>query len=363
MNLFKPLACPHCGASLNNFAGATVCPRCNKGVLTSEESRTAAEKMPGYPGYFIRKPGSDDLLGPYTAIEITNQLRSHAITEDCGAHEASGQSYTLLRQSDVWFSIKSKPGRLDNPAKISATEIAGPAGASVPEVIESVASTSSSRLFRSIRITLGVITGTVGSVWLVYLTLRTAIAWGNKPAASMVPTCLALLVPGLAMLTLGLRMTQRRDRKYFLSRRATAVLGLALSGCLVVCFLFKTQDGAGVEERGQFLGIPRWGTCAYDYYFVWPRSQREAARKVEDAKFALALVLGGYSSKEIEDIAIKHNYSGLHSHADGREDEPPFFLEYPVSLNLFVATLAAGGVLAFTLFLVLRGSKPRVVYR
>lgn len=30
MNIFEPLVCPHCGASLNNHMDATVCPGCNK---------------------------------------------------------------------------------------------------------------------------------------------------------------------------------------------------------------------------------------------------------------------------------------------------------------------------------------------
>lgn len=40
MNLFKPLFCRHCGASLNNHMDATVCPQCNKDLSLPAESGT-----------------------------------------------------------------------------------------------------------------------------------------------------------------------------------------------------------------------------------------------------------------------------------------------------------------------------------
>jgi hypothetical protein len=41
MNLFKPLFCHHCGASLNNHMDATVCPQCNKDLSQPAESGAA----------------------------------------------------------------------------------------------------------------------------------------------------------------------------------------------------------------------------------------------------------------------------------------------------------------------------------
>lgn len=43
MNLFETLQCQHCGANLNNFADATVCPRCNQNLSQSATETTRAE--------------------------------------------------------------------------------------------------------------------------------------------------------------------------------------------------------------------------------------------------------------------------------------------------------------------------------
>jgi hypothetical protein len=61
MSLFKTLFCPHCGANLNNFMDATVCPRCKKDLKALPDPEAVREAFVGPFEEPPRAPGQSPL--------------------------------------------------------------------------------------------------------------------------------------------------------------------------------------------------------------------------------------------------------------------------------------------------------------
>lgn len=57
--------------------------------------------------FYLRKPGSADVLGPHTREEILAQIAAGTLATDCEAVEATGQSFGTLKRSTDWVPLSS----------------------------------------------------------------------------------------------------------------------------------------------------------------------------------------------------------------------------------------------------------------